>query len=101
MQRRHRNMVVLAGRLGWPRGMAGKLTEIECDFWSWTTWYYSRAERGIPVGSCVARLLEPMRDYRPRLVAASPEELAGMIAEAEDVRREKANTCPRCGQKRG
>jgi hypothetical protein len=101
-ERGHRNMRVLAARLGWPEGLAERLIEIDEEFPAWhTSYYHQRGYDGTPAGSCVAALLEPRRDYAPRLVADSPDELAGMLAEAEEARAEKVNRCPTCGQKRG
>ncbi|CAM5545010.1 hypothetical protein SALBM311S_08212 [Streptomyces alboniger] len=99
IERGHRNRLILAGRCGWPDGLAESMNELERRFPAWAVSYYHVNGRdGVPVGSLMARLRTPVRDYSPRLVADSADELAGMLADAEESRAEKV--CPTCGQKR-
>jgi len=99
-ERRHRNMAVLAGRLGWPEGVAQRLVIIERCFPAWVTSYVKEGTAEVPAGSCTARLEQPLRGFAPALVAADPAELAAKVAEAEERRRELTAPCPTCGRTR-
>ncbi|MBT2545624.1 hypothetical protein J7E99_34300 [Streptomyces sp. ISL-44] len=99
LDRRLRNMDVLAAPLGWPEGMADRLKQIDRRFPEWMAWYYRDGAKDIPPGSCGARLVESAIGSTRQLVAPDPEELARLVEAEEVARQDRLSHCRACGQK--